>query len=308
MNNIVFEDGLRNKHEIQGNEVMKLKMKADKDMYLAKYITDSNSYTSLKPQEKPANERTKASAEPTHVAKRTKQASTTKLIHPRSQQQHQLLQQEISALSFKGAIRSTTGYPYGGEQEKSWGCSLHLPNGQTKTTFGHWDHQKTEMKKQLDVDTRDLSTDPTNIQLERREFVCGQTDSPTAKIRVLVSATEGPMGRRLDPALESVQSPILKSSLTPYSPMSKKYQGETLLGNLDNSLTRATFFSHHLTAYGPPCGNYPQPAHLVWSTPVCLRRKSIDLRPTFDHLTSIDSRTLKLSVLQPKLAFILGVV
>ena len=49
INNIVFEDGLGNKYEIQGNKVMELKMKADKDMYLAKCIADCDNYTDLKP-------------------------------------------------------------------------------------------------------------------------------------------------------------------------------------------------------------------------------------------------------------------
>ncbi|OBZ80690.1 hypothetical protein A0J61_11261 [Choanephora cucurbitarum] len=48
--------------------------------------------------------------------------------------------------------------------------------------------------EQLDANTRDISTYPTNVRLKRRRSVCRQTASPTAKIRVLVSATGEPMG------------------------------------------------------------------------------------------------------------------
>ncbi|KAI8344897.1 hypothetical protein EDC96DRAFT_328064 [Choanephora cucurbitarum] len=70
MDNIVFEDGLGNKYDTQGNEVMEFEMEADNEMYPVECITDYDSYTDLKPPEKLVQERTKAPAVPTQVAER----------------------------------------------------------------------------------------------------------------------------------------------------------------------------------------------------------------------------------------------
>ncbi|KAI8364211.1 hypothetical protein BD560DRAFT_373278, partial [Blakeslea trispora] len=53
MDSIVFEDGLGNKYDIQGNKVMGFDSKADNEMYLVEYIPDYDSYTDLKLPEQP---------------------------------------------------------------------------------------------------------------------------------------------------------------------------------------------------------------------------------------------------------------
>ncbi|OBZ86663.1 hypothetical protein A0J61_05278 [Choanephora cucurbitarum] len=51
-NNIVFEDGLGNKHDIQGNEIMEFEEEADNQTHPVKCITDYSCYTNLKPPKK----------------------------------------------------------------------------------------------------------------------------------------------------------------------------------------------------------------------------------------------------------------
>ena len=49
---IIFEDGLGNQHDVEGNEVIEFQMEVDNEMYPVESVTDYDSYTYMKPPEK----------------------------------------------------------------------------------------------------------------------------------------------------------------------------------------------------------------------------------------------------------------
>ena len=48
---IIFEDGLGNQHDVEGNEVIEFQMEVDNEMYPVESVTDYDSYTYMKPPE-----------------------------------------------------------------------------------------------------------------------------------------------------------------------------------------------------------------------------------------------------------------
>ncbi|KAG1050394.1 hypothetical protein G6F43_007324 [Rhizopus delemar] len=63
MDNIVYEDGLGNQYDSNGNEVMDVQMEVDNEMYPIEKVTTFDSYIDLKPSEKEAKERNNSSSE-----------------------------------------------------------------------------------------------------------------------------------------------------------------------------------------------------------------------------------------------------
>ncbi|KAI7898441.1 uncharacterized protein BX663DRAFT_524735, partial [Cokeromyces recurvatus] len=57
--NIIFEDGLGNQHDMEGNEVIELQMEVDNEMYPVESVTNYDRYTELKPPEKEIKTKTK---------------------------------------------------------------------------------------------------------------------------------------------------------------------------------------------------------------------------------------------------------
>ncbi|KAG1463098.1 hypothetical protein G6F56_005364 [Rhizopus delemar] len=50
--NIIFEDGLGNQHDVEGNKVIEFQMEVDNEMYPVESVTDYDNYTYMMPPEK----------------------------------------------------------------------------------------------------------------------------------------------------------------------------------------------------------------------------------------------------------------